>query len=313
MKKLFTLAAAALLAGSLMAQEPAAKPAKPLNVPEVGTWSIGFTFNPVSLGSQIAVQPKAGSTAKDFVGEPNKRQQLFILSQDPIAAIRTKYHATEHLNLRFSVGLNGSHITYNEYVTDDLARVLNPQSENKVIDRIKSDMNATNFALGVEYVAGERNLKFVMGANLLYAIAGGKINYEYGNLITAENPVPSQIPMTAAGGSLNTNPGVAAVQGIAYARPLESKTTGMNHGLGFQLDMGIEWFFIKNLSLGASATFTPVMFVFQPQTFARYEGFSTISGRVEEYNNLYSPDGWACLYGTQNLGFQISLNYYFGK
>lgn len=310
MKKLFSLATAALFVGSMMAASPAPQQEKPSNAPEVGTWSIGFTFNPVSLGSQIAVQPKAGTTAKDFVGEPNKRQQLFILSQDPLAAIRTKFHATEHLNVRLSLGLNGSHISYNEYVIDDLSRALNPLSENKVIDRVHSDMNATNLGFGLEYVAGGRNLKFVMGANLLYAIAGGKVTYEYGNLITAENPVPSHMPLS---GTLNPNPAAGAAQGIVAARPLETKTTGMNQGLGFQLDMGIEWFFVKNLSLGASVTFTPVMFVFQPQTYARYEGFSTVSNRVEQYNDLYSPDGWACLYGTQNLGLQISLNYYFGK
>lgn len=312
MKKLFILAAAALVAGSMMAQEPE-KTAKPNNSPAVGSWSIGFTFNPVSLKNAIPVQPKTGEEAAAFIGTPDKKHQLFIISKDPLAAIRTKYHATEHLNVRLAVGFNGSHLTYNEYVTDDLARTLNPQSENKVIDRVRTEMNSTSFAAGVEYVTGERNLKFTMGANILYGFAGGKISYEYGNKITAANPVPSQMAMTATGGSLNPTPGAGALQGIAYARPLESVTAGFNHGLGFQIDMGIEWFFIKNLSLGVAATFTPVMFVFQPKTYTQYEGFSTISNQVEKYNALYSPDGFACLYGTENLGLQLSLNYYFGK
>jgi hypothetical protein len=52
------------------------------------------------------------------------------------------------------------------------------------------------------------------------------------------------------------------------------------------------------------------MLTFQPQTFTIMEGFSTKTGKVEQYNLLVSPGSWSCLYGTENIGFQISLNYY---
>lgn len=319
MKKLFALATAVLMCGSMMALTPEEIAKKPDYSPAVGSWSVGFTFNPVSLGIQAKsnsarVQPKIGEFANAYIEGLVGKHQLFILSQDPIAALRVKYHATEHFNARFAIGFNGSHITYNEYVTDDLAKTLNPLSENKVIDRVKSDINSTNFAIGGEFVTGKKNLKLTMGASLLYAFAGGKINCEYGNLITAENPAPNQMAMTSATGKLNPEAAtVAAQQGIAYARPLELHNVGMNHGLGFQVDMGIEWFFMEHLSLGVAATFTPVMMVFQPKTYATYEGYSSISHEVMRYNDLHSPDGFACLYGTENLGLQLSLNYYFGK
>lgn len=321
MKKLFILAAATLFAGSIMAAQPEGTAEKPLNTPEVGSWSLGFTFNPVTVAQQAApnakkAQPGAGDFANAYIAGLVGGHQLFVLSQDPIAAVRVKYHMKENWNLRMSLGFNGSHITYNEYVQDDLAKSLNPQSENKVIDRVKSDVNATNIAVGCEYTFGKRNLKMVMGANLLYAFAGGTIRAEYGNQITAINQAPSTMAWTATGGAGKLNPDantVAVAQGIAYARPLEMKNVGFNHGLGFQVDMGIEWFFIERLSLAAAVTFTPVMFVFQPKTYVQYEGFSNLSNQVEVYNDLHSPDGFACLYGTENLGLQLSLNYYFGK
>ena len=152
------------------------------------------------------------------------------------------------------------------------------------------------------------NLKFVAGLNLLYAFAGGKVGFAYGNQLTKENQVPTSMGLTATGGAYDD---WTAAQGIAWARPVERKNVGFSHGLGIQADMGIEWFFIDHLSLGAAVTFTPVMFVKQCQTYTVYEGYSATLGDVMQYNKLVSPGSWACLYGTDNLGFQLSLNYYF--
>ncbi len=57
-------------------------------------------------------------------------------------------------------------------------------------------------------------------------------------------------------------------------------------------------------------TMTPVMGVFQPQTWSIYEGYSSWTDRVEQYNKLVSPGSNAILYGTETFGLRISLNYY---
>ncbi len=279
-------------------------------VPEVGSVSIGLTFNVASLATQMPAQPNANTHLGDFFldaadGLFMTPASMYILSQDPVAAIRVKYRLAEHWNIRGSIGFNGSHLDYTEYVRDDLAFALNANSENKVADHLKADLNSTNIAVGAEFTAGPRNLKFVAGINLLYAFAGGKMKFDYGNAITAANPVPSTV---IAGSGYDDFPGG---KGIAWGRPTERKNAGFTHGFGIQADMGIEWFFVEHLSLGAMVTFTPVMFMKQSQTFTKYEGFSAQSGQVEEYNRLVSPGSWACLYGTYNLGFQLSLNYYF--
>lgn len=322
MKKMLYTLAAVMISASLFAEEKT--PGK--NVPAVGSTSIGITFNVATLANNLSMQPKAGDFAGSYVEKlAGTSHQMFILSMDPLATFRVKHRMTEHMNFRAAFGFNGSTVNYAEYVDDDLAKAINPASEKQVADQVRSNLNSTNFAVGIEYTAGKGNLKFVAGANILYAFAGGKVDCSYGNAMTNQNIKPTQMKMTSMLEPTPVVPGVETPkqnsfnqwqewqghQGISYARPVECYNVGFNHGLGFQVDMGIEWFFIEHLSLGASATFTPVMFVFQPQTYTVYEGFSTISNQVENYNALVSPGSWACLYGTQNLGLQLSLNYYF--
>ena len=305
------LLAVTMAAPALVAQEKN----KEWNEPKVGDVAIGFTFNPVSLASRLSVQPNLGKAVNGTVaGNMAIEKQMYALSQDPVAAFRVKYRFQENWNFRASVGLSGSHINYTEYVTDDLAKLLDPQTENKVSDVVKSDLNSASVALGAEFVKG-RKIKFVMGFNVLYALGGGILKFDYGNKMTELNKVPSTLPysgwISGTDPALNPDAAAGAAQGIAWARPLKTNNSGIHHGLGVQVDMGIEWFFQDRISLGAAVTFTPVMFTFQPQTYTIMEGFSTTSGQVEQYNMLVSEGGWSCLYGTENLGFQVSLNYYF--
>ena len=303
---MLVLSALVISAGVLMAEEKEHKN----HVPDVGSVSIGLTFNVASLATQMSAQPEANSHLGTFFfdagdGLFTTPASMYILSQDPVAALRVKYRLSEHLNLRASIGFNGSHLDYSEYVRDDLAFALDPNSENKVVDHLKADLNSTNIAVGAEFTAGPRNLKFVAGVNLLYAFAGGKMDFSYGNAITSANMTPTSL----IGGTPYDD--FAGGMGIAWGRPLERKNAGFTHGIGIQADMGIEWFFVDHLSLGAVATFTPVMFMKQSQTYTVYEGYSAKTSQVEQYNKLVSPGSWACLYGTYNLGLQLSLNYYF--
>lgn len=305
-KSIFLLCAFVLSIGMLFAEE---KEERPNHVPKVGSVSLGFTFNPASLASQLKVQPKVGEFARDFIKNDASNRQMFMLSQDPIAALRLKVHAKEHLNVRVSIGFSGSHIQYSEYVRDDLAYTLNPNSEVKVSDDIQSKMNSTNVALGVEYSGGKGNLRFIAGFNLLYAFADSKMTCRYGNQLTPLNQVPSTMALLGTP-DVDLNEWQAA-QGIAYARPIERHTKGFNQGIGAQIDMGVEYYFMDHVSIGATVTFTPIMGVWQPQTYSVYEGYSSKSTQVETYNALYSPGSWMLLYGTQNLGVQLSMNYYF--
>jgi hypothetical protein len=96
-----------------------------------------------------------------------------------------------------------------------------------------------------------------------------------------------------------------------YGRPVKEYNIGMSHGIGIYLNLGLEWFFMKNASLGATVDLTPIMVAFQPQTYTIYEGYDKYNGKVAQYNDLVSPGSTYLLYGTENIGVNISLHYYF--
>ncbi len=282
--------------------------------PKRGDWSIGVSFNPATLSYKLKMQPKNGEFAGEFIeGMANSQKQMFILSQDPLAAFRFRYFLSDKWAFRAALGLNGSHIDYREYVDDDLAKAINPESRNQVVDAVVSNLNNASLAIGFQYMAGKGPLKFIAGFGLTYSIAGGSLKFNYGNELTSENRVPSSMPMTrpaTTGGSATLNDFKADL-GIDYARPTERYNVGYIQGLGVNADMGVEWFMTGRLSLSGAMTFTPVMFTLQPQTWTKYEGFSSKSGKVEQYNARVSPGSHAVLYGTENIGFNIALNYFF--
>lgn len=298
-----------LIATSASAQ----KSEKSYYTPKKGDWAVGVIFNPASLGSKLAIQPKHGEFAGTYVqGLALDKRQMFIMSQDPVAGIRLKYHTSDKSALRISVGLNGSVVNYREYVTDDRAVALNPNSTNKVVDNAQSAFNSVSLMVGNEWKLGEKAVKFVFGFDVMYTVAGGKLRYQYGNAITEYNKVPSTMPMLGT----TTNEGVndwSENAAIPYARPVRSYNQGYIHGIGISVDMGLECFVAERLSLGVALNFTPLMFTIQPRTWTTYEGFNNWSGKVEEFTNLVSPGSNALLYGTENIGCRISMQYYFGK
>jgi hypothetical protein len=303
------LALICLIATSASAQ----KSEKSYYTPKKGDWAVGVIFNPASLGSKLAIQPKHGEFAGTYVqGLALDKRQMFIMSQDPVAGIRFKYHTSNKSALRISAGLNGSVVNYREYVTDDRAVALNPNSTNKVVDNAQSAFNSVSLMVGNEWKLGEKAVKFVFGFDVMYTVAGGKLRYQYGNAITEYNKVPSTMPML----DTTTNEGVndwVENAAIPYARPVRSYNQGYIHGIGISVDMGLECFVAERLSLGVALNFTPLMFTIQPRTWTTYEGFNNWSGKVEEFTNLVSPGSNALLYGTENIGCRISMQYYFGK
>lgn len=289
--------------GAIDAQE------KNLFTPKKGTWTVGVTFNPASIGSGIAIQPKNGEFAGDYLsGLAANPKQMFIISKDPMASIKFKYYTSSNTAFRLSFGINGSLVNYREYVQDDMAKALNPDSQNQVADCATSSMNSFSVLLGKEWTRGKGAVRFVYGVDFMYTIAGGHMFFKYGNAMTDLNRAPSTMPMTQSGGDLNNY--IDEDWGIQYGRPVARKNIGYIHGIGISADAGIEVFLADRISLTAAMNFTPVMLTFQPQTYSVFEGFSTKTGKVERVNGLVSPGSRAALYGTQNIGCRISLTYY---
>lgn len=337
MKKLFVFAAALLLCLTATAQkkttqtkqaaaqsQPAVQAAAPVQksapaassrkqfIPFKGDFSFGVTWNPISkFGSY---QPNPGDFAGGFVKSlGDYPHELYILGIDPQFSFQLRYHLSDQWSLRTALGMSGSKVNYKEYVTSDA------NSSIKVEDCIHSSMNGVSLGVEAEYTKSFGPLAFIGGFGLQFAIGGGSMTMDYGNQFT-KNQMPGTMPYlalsTADVQTLNeyqsTN-GSFHASSVTYARPLERYNVGYCKALALTCNMGIEYFFIGQMSITAAVTFVPVAFFFQPQTYSRFEGWfynsSSDQGR-KEFEFLVSPGSTALLYGTQNIGLRIGFNYY---
>lgn len=298
-----------------MAQADKQKEAKDY-APKVGDMAIGVNFNPVAAAQ--GGNPSSFSTVGQFLygsesadgiisNAEAKPSQMFILAQQPMVSISYKYQAKEHMAFKASIGFSGGYITYREYVNDDKALALNPMAADQVADAINLNYTGGGITAGLEFSAG-KNLRFVGGFGLMYSFGGGDVTFNYGNQITALNQKPTTME------KIDKNINEFASSGCTwmdYGRPLHQKNVGISQGIGIYANLGIEWFFMKNASLGATVDITPLMVAFQPQTYTTYEGFDKYHNQVAQYNDLVSPGSCYLLYGTDNIGVNISFHYYF--
>ncbi len=313
--KVLSVVAALSISVCLYSQNNENKPAKEdadgysLKAARAGQVSIGIDFNPVAAAkatSASALAEVGKFMFKDLIGPQEKQpREMFFLAQNPMASIALKYKISEIVAFKASVGFSGGVSNYREYVQDDAAVAKNPLSENKVADLISFHYTGGGVSAGVEFTGGKKSLRFIGGVGLKYAWGGGYAKVKYGNEITSSNRKPSTI---AKIDTINTFPW--AVQ-MDYGRPVKQYGVGVSHGVGIYANAGIEWFFIKNVSLAVTVDITPLMVAFQPKTYVIYEGYNQYSGKVEEYNELVSPGSTYLLYGTDNIGCTLSLNYYF--
>lgn len=310
MKKLIILTAIALLASLTLSAQEKKKP----YTPSVGSFSFGLTFNPMAIEKK-EYQPSTGAFAGGFINAfGTEPKEMFILGKEPLASFLLKYRVADFVSLRANVGFTGSLINYKEYVDDDAALRENSLSQAKTVDVIHNKLNKVSVGLGAEFHKNIGAFQFNFGASLLWAIGGGSISTTYGNPLTKDGGwVRTTMPYLKAsndGSTINPYQAADSRNAIANGYLVESYNQGYIHGLGLSVDMGIEWFCLPNVSVALSMTMTPVMGVFQPQTWSIYEGYSSWTDRVEQYNKLVSPGSNAILYGTETFGLRISLNYY---
>lgn len=308
------------------AAQPAAQPAQTAStsakstasaskkqfIPAKGDFSFGVTWNPISKFGTY--QPNPGDFAGGFVKSlGDYPHELYILGIDPQFSFQLRYHMSDQWSLRTALGLSGSKVNYKEYVTSDA------NANAKVEDCIHSNLNGVSLGLEAEYTKSFGPLAFIGGFGLQFAIGGGSMTMDYGNPFV-KNALPATMPYlslsTADVQTLNEYQSLSgnfhAAQ-VTHARPLERYNVGYCKALALTCNMGIEYFFIGQMSITAAVTFVPVAFFFQPETYTRFEGWyynsNTDQGR-KEYEFLVSPGSTALLYGTQNIGLRLGFNYY---
>ncbi|MCL2329369.1 MAG: hypothetical protein FWC39_12765 [Bacteroidetes bacterium] len=234
-----------------------------------------------------------------------------IYSQTPIEmnflpqfSLLGKYQIGETTALRANIGFIGSSTNRKFYVQDDKAAMLNPlqvyPAAEKVVDVRNQKTNGASIAIGVEKQRAYRNVRGFAGASALYACGKQVNSYTYGNAITEVNLDP-----TTSGFMPQVNPA-----GYLSAARAMKIFNGNAHAVGLVGHVGVEWFFAPKVSLGGEMNIS-FLYQWNPQINATYEGWNPVSKQVEEYTQTMTPKSHGFYYGTDNLGSNFFLSFYF--
>lgn len=308
MKRLMSIILVALIALPLLAQEATeasnCKKTKDYSewLPKQGDWSVGFSLNPIATFVGNVFNATTGNELNSLAGEPLMADKLG--SSTPMVSIMGSYMQTDQLAWHVNIGLSYTHKLQNEYVLDDAALFLDPLSRVNVIDSKLENRIYGSIALGGEYRIGKSlPVQGVLGFGLNYALGQETKSYKYGNAITEMNQAP-----TIADSKLYD-----AVAGyMPNARPLNSKATDLVHMVGAYASLGVECFVAPKIAIGANVNFG-IYYEVTPACSKLYEGWNTNTMQVEEYTQLVSPASHGLHIGTDNIGANLYLAFYFGK
>lgn len=283
--------------------------------PKAGDYSVGININPMAA-SAFKFQPKAGEFAGTWINSiAANPEQMFYISPNSLLAVQVKYMLSSKTALKASIGFSGSYISYKEYIDDDARKYYDPASQAQTVDALNSKVNGGSLVIGLESMLGKGSLKFTVGGSIAYAIGGGVLDFKYGNgydNINGFKPTTSSWTTAGAEGSLNEYDVTKKTEmGFSSVRPLRRYNMGACQSLGLLVDLGLEWFFYENFSCGAKVSVLPLLVNFQPQTYSVYEGYSNFTKNIETDNLLVSPGSIGLNYGLDNLGVNLSLNYWF--
>lgn len=276
---------AALLPAMAFAQEDKEKQ----YLPEEGDWAIGVNVVPLlkCIGNGLGSENFGGGTAFTAGSE-----RLGLI---PDVSVQAKYMLTDDFGFRANVGLMFGTDKERKYVQDDEAFLTNPMAEEQVIDARRVNTNGMSLNLGAEFRKGSRRVQGVFGAGVLFAFQKQATRYEYGNVMTAVNQLPS-----------------SAFAEDAYAdgyRMLEQKTDGTFY-TGLTGSVGVEWFVAPKISLGAEVNLT-AYYLFGTQTYEKSEGYNVTLDRIEQRTDITAPGDRGFHVGTESLGGALYMTFYF--
>ena len=266
-------------------------------MPQQGDIALGISAKPLLnyVGNIFNGNVDNGVNNNIFGGEPINGNLNF----QPNYSILAKYQFADNIAIRANIGFLGFSANLKNYVQDDKAVALDPLSNDKLVDVTKFKQSGASLAIGAEYQKRYRKVQGYAGASLYYAFGKQNATYTYGNDITEIN----QTPNIAQAGWIG-------VDYLPNARPLEDYSNGHFNALGVVGHIGVEYFFAPKISLGGELN---VSFIhgWQPQKYTKYEGWNPVTLKVEEYTHTTAPGSSLNFYGTQNVGGNIFVNFYF--
>lgn len=306
MKRLMSIMLVAAFALPLLAEENVAAEPAPKKIvkdhsewlPKKGDFSIGFSLDPIATFVGNMFNGNLSNGLGDLAGEP----LLDDIIGAPMVSIMGTYMQTDQLAWKLNLGLGYSHKAVNNYVLDDAALFLDPFSKAKVVDKNTYDRIQGSIALGVEYRVGKKfPIQGVFGAGINYAFGEISYKYNYGNAITELNQAP-----TISDPSLY----YAAAGYMPNARPLVTQDKNLIHMFGAYASAGVEWFVAPKVALGANVNFG-IYYEVNPARATTYEGWNTASMQLEQFTELVAPASHGFHIGTDNIGANLYIAFYF--
>ena len=269
-------------------------------LPEEGDWAIGIDVVPLLKYVGNAFNGSQENEIESLGGAPftknNKNFRNRMLMPD--VSIMGKYMLTDEWALRANVGIMVRSEYDRRYVKDDKAALLNPLSNDKVIDKAHHSRNGMSIAVGAEYRKGSKRVQGVFGAGLLFAFQNDKTTYSWGNEMT----------------TINQNPSIAFDRNnetmLGDNRILNNNGQGSDFYTGITGSAGVEWFIAPKISLGAEVNLS-LYYLFGNQTYIESEGYNTSTQKIETRTDLVSPGNRGFYIGTESLGGSLNMTFYF--
>ena len=144
MKKAFIIAAAALaFTATANAQETSEK----VYGPQEGSWALSVGLNPVSHYLGNLFNNSSDNELDNLNGEP----VAYDKKNAPLTTISGKYMFTDKWGIKANIGMKFRNESARAYASDDAAKMQDPFSEAKVIDKQSTKSSGASFAVGAEY------------------------------------------------------------------------------------------------------------------------------------------------------------------
>ncbi len=247
--------------------------------------------------------PKAGDLGLSVSANPIS-QIISTSSTQPLVSISGKYMVSDKSALFLNVGWIYNYNHYNYYADDDAALYLDPFSRAKVIDTEENHITGLNISFGGERRIGKGKVQGVFGGGIMYAFSYYDTRYSYGNAITSINQQPS------ISDDLYSDINNPDVPGVSYQRYLSEFNTTPTHYIGLTGYAGVEWFVAPKVSVGAKLYLTAA-YRFSSGDYYTAEGYNYLTGQVEEWTELLRPSSHGFRFNRDNVGMDISFNFYF--
>lgn len=309
MKKITNIILLVLFASSIFAQDVAdeqngtSKKASSY-LPTAGDLAIGISLNPFAnfIGDMLNGNHIGGSSSQ-IGGKPYDDFSAFTANAYPTISILGKYMTSDNVGIRANLGVLINSINNTEYVVDDAELAVNPLSRQKVTDYQTVNRYGGSLSLGLETRRGQKRVQGVFSLSALYAFSVTKTKYSYGNAITEINQVP-----TVSAFSYYTT----VTSAFPNARRKEVFTANGCHTAGLVGSVGVELFIAPKVAIGSEVNIS-ALYSWTPGKYVTYEGFNTLSGKVEEFTELVAPRSTEFLFGTKNIGANLYVSFYIGR